>query len=265
MFPYDSLVYIDGLSKATHYNNRVARVSEWNPRADGRIALQMLLGKAGLWAKPENLKPLKSVEDLKKEPFCRLSDDEKNDAGMYLFATEGASYIPGFKGVCIDTSAPSAEPKKKRVICARCKRHPEEIEEYLIAAKEEETTPTKYIKTGEGTYDDATGLFWCTDCYCILGCPTGKAYVIPDAPQETKLTEDLKAELLHAGQWGDRSSPQHWTALCRKIKKQYKGDYPSDWKEMVLMGKLFEDAGQVTRPGMRICSDQETAEFFGFA
>eukprot|EP00966_Prymnesium_polylepis_P317043 7325147-Prymnesium_polylepis.2 len=205
MFPYDSLVYLDGLSEQKKYNNRVARVSEWEAREDGRVGLQMLLGKAGLWVKPKNIKSIKSVQDFDKEPFNCLSDDEKNDAMMYLFATEGATYIHGVKGVSLNTSA---APNK--VMCARCKRAPEEFEEYILAAEDERITPTEYVKREEGTYDKETGLFWSTECYIILGCPIGKARIIKADPTANKLTADDKAALLHAGQWGDRSSPQHW-------------------------------------------------------
>lgn len=39
-------------------------------------------------------------------------------------------------------------------------------------------SPEAYVEDCEGTYDEMTGLFYCTDCYVKLGCPTGVAIPI---------------------------------------------------------------------------------------
>lgn len=61
------------------------------------------------------------------------------------------------------------------VKCKVCKRHPEEIAEYVSMAKLENTTPEEYVIQEEGTYNHETGEFFCTDCYIKLGCPNGTA------------------------------------------------------------------------------------------
>lgn len=65
-----------------------------------------------------------------------------------------------------------------QVICFRCKQRPEQIMEYVIAAKEwtwdagHEVTPTHYVVHEEGTYNPETGHFACTECYIAIGQPT---------------------------------------------------------------------------------------------
>lgn len=55
--------------------------------------------------------------------------------------------------------------------CFHCGKKPEEIEEYVEAAREEETSPAEYVSKEEGTYDPVTGCFYCTLCYVEVGMP----------------------------------------------------------------------------------------------
>lgn len=49
--------------------------------------------------------------------------------------------------------------------------HPDQIEEYIEEAKDEEMTPDEYVRSAEGTYNRANGHFTCTDCYIKMGMP----------------------------------------------------------------------------------------------
>lgn len=59
--------------------------------------------------------------------------------------------------------------------CKGCGKAPNEINEYILAAEDEEITPELYVIREEGTYNRETGLFWCTRCYIKAGMPLGKA------------------------------------------------------------------------------------------
>lgn len=57
-------------------------------------------------------------------------------------------------------------------ICFRCGKPPDEIEEYIVAARENGMTPIQYVELEEGTYNRANGHFCCTECYIAIGEPT---------------------------------------------------------------------------------------------
>lgn len=57
-------------------------------------------------------------------------------------------------------------------ICIGCNKTPTEIEEYVDAALEDETTPDQYVRTEEGTYNPKNGHFLCTSCYIKAGQPS---------------------------------------------------------------------------------------------
>lgn len=57
-------------------------------------------------------------------------------------------------------------------ICAGCHKRPNEIEEYIEAAREWDVTPDQYVKDEEGTYNPVNGHFVCTDCYIAIGMPS---------------------------------------------------------------------------------------------
>lgn len=58
-----------------------------------------------------------------------------------------------------------------RPVCIGCKKHPDQIPEYLAIAAEEGMTPDSFVRSEEGTYNPENGHFMCTDCYCNAGCP----------------------------------------------------------------------------------------------
>ncbi len=59
--------------------------------------------------------------------------------------------------------------------CKVCRKAPEDIEEYVEAAIENECTPEEYVRQEEGTYNPHTKEFYCTDCYINIGMPLGTA------------------------------------------------------------------------------------------
>lgn len=59
--------------------------------------------------------------------------------------------------------------------CKGCKRKPDEIDEYIHAAQDEDMTPDEFVRREEGTFNPETGKFWCTTCYVAAGCPLGRA------------------------------------------------------------------------------------------
>lgn len=64
------------------------------------------------------------------------------------------------------------------VHCIICKKMPNEIAEYVRAAKEwwlQPMTPEQYVIEEEGTYNPANGHFYCTGCYVAVGMPKGVA------------------------------------------------------------------------------------------
>ena len=50
-------------------------------------------------------------------------------------------------------------------------KHPDQIEEYIVAADADET-PDGYVREEEGTYNRRNGHFLCTDCYIKAGMPS---------------------------------------------------------------------------------------------
>lgn len=60
--------------------------------------------------------------------------------------------------------------------CCDCGKKPEEIQEYIDAAAENEMTPREYILEEEGTWNPNTNHFCCTHCYimrCMPSSPLG--------------------------------------------------------------------------------------------
>lgn len=77
--------------------------------------------------------------------------------------------------------------------CLKCGKKPEELQEYVDAAHEEECSVEEYVIRSEGTFNHNTGYFWCTPCYVEIGMPLGKAregygkadlYPYPDTEQK---------------------------------------------------------------------------------
>lgn len=115
-FKYDSLVYVHGLLNRIDLNNRCARVCELTPRpSDGRVGIEMLLGMDRVWAKPENLLVVQSMQELKMAPELRdLPDMEREDAMMYLFASKDSVKVPGKKAVLLNTVRSRSPPPRRR-------------------------------------------------------------------------------------------------------------------------------------------------------
>jgi hypothetical protein len=62
----------------------------------------------------------------------------------------------------------------------RCERHPDQIAEYVEAAKQCDLTPDEYVRKEEGTYNPDNGHFLCTDCYTAVGMPSSpRGWVCP--------------------------------------------------------------------------------------
>ena len=62
------------------------------------------------------------------------------------------------------------------VKCKICGKSPEELVEYKsIAEAEGYETATKACMAEEGTFNRATGAFYCSSCYIKIGMPLGTA------------------------------------------------------------------------------------------
>jgi hypothetical protein len=74
-----------------------------------------------------------------------------------------------------DTPADPATylPPEVQPYCTGCDKTPEEIDEYIMAGRYEQMTPSDYVRSEEGTYNPANGHFLCTDCYMRAGMPSG--------------------------------------------------------------------------------------------
>lgn len=67
-------------------------------------------------------------------------------------------------------------------VCGRCGKRPDEIDEYIEAAREcaDGSTPDDYVRSEEGTYNKENGHFLCTICYFEAGMPTSdRGWVCP--------------------------------------------------------------------------------------
>lgn len=63
----------------------------------------------------------------------------------------------------------------KKIICKSCGLMPNEIQEYVFAAKEYGMSPDEYVLSEEGTYNKRSKKFYCTSCYIKAGMPAGTA------------------------------------------------------------------------------------------
>lgn len=65
-------------------------------------------------------------------------------------------------------------------ICTGCGKRPDEIQEYVDCAADEDMTPDDYVRSEEGTYNCSNGHFLCTDCYCKAGMPSSpRGWIAP--------------------------------------------------------------------------------------
>lgn len=73
---------------------------------------------------------------------------------------------PEFERKLADVLLPLMRPDV--VHCFRCKRTPDEIDEYC---HDPELSPHEYVLAEEGTLNRITGEFCCTKCYVEIGMP----------------------------------------------------------------------------------------------
>jgi hypothetical protein len=57
-------------------------------------------------------------------------------------------------------------------VCIGCGKHPDQLDEYVEAARDFEITPDQYVRQEEGTYNRENGHFLCTPCYVDAGQPS---------------------------------------------------------------------------------------------
>lgn len=70
------------------------------------------------------------------------------------------------------------EGRQPEPICRGCKLRASEIDEYVLRCQEERghyKSPADLVRRDEGTYNRATGMFWCSWCYIDRGMPSGTA------------------------------------------------------------------------------------------
>lgn len=65
-------------------------------------------------------------------------------------------------------------------LCVGCGKPPEQIQEYVEYAADEDMTPDEYVRSEEGTYNKENGHFLCTTCYIKAGMPSSpQGWVAP--------------------------------------------------------------------------------------
>jgi hypothetical protein len=57
-------------------------------------------------------------------------------------------------------------------VCIGCGKTPDQIEEYIEMAEEQEKTANEIVLLEEGTYNRKNGHFVCTLCYIDMGMPS---------------------------------------------------------------------------------------------
>lgn len=125
-YEWDDVMYVSGLQGRQDLNNRAARVCKPAPRGDGRIGVEMFIGQERVWIKPANLTPIPNVEAMFNPPFNGMSSTETTDVGMFFFANEGSTRIPGFPGRMMTTRREPPAPAPAPA--------PEADEEYVRSA-----------------------------------------------------------------------------------------------------------------------------------
>lgn len=76
--------------------------------------------------------------------------------------------------------ATTDRPDRPEAFCLGCKKSPNELSEYVSAARGAEMTPDDYVWKEEGTLNLENGHFLCTDCYIKAGQPSSpRGWVAP--------------------------------------------------------------------------------------
>ena len=94
---WDDAVMLQNLERRSDLNNRAARVLSDAPRwSDGRIPVEMFLGRKRLWVKPENLARIAPrTECWTEEPFNKMPEVDRTDLSLFFWANQGSVRIPG--------------------------------------------------------------------------------------------------------------------------------------------------------------------------
>ena len=88
----DEACMLRNLKSRADLNNRSARVCKAQPREDGRIGVELMIGKECMWVKPENLRAIHDVAVLSGEDFAQMRADDREKVGMFL-ATYGGRIL----------------------------------------------------------------------------------------------------------------------------------------------------------------------------
>ena len=78
----------------------------------------------------------------------------------------------------LDTDESAATPTGGDPVgphCAICKKTPDAISIYVQYAEENGMSPDDYVLLNEGTFNYRNNLFYCDQCYVLIGMPMGKA------------------------------------------------------------------------------------------
>jgi hypothetical protein len=102
-FQWDDIVYVHGLQGRVELNNHAARVCKTAPRKDGRVGVEMMIDAKRVWIKPANITLVPNAAALANPPFTNMPKADLDDVGMFFFANEGSTRIPGFPGCLMST------------------------------------------------------------------------------------------------------------------------------------------------------------------
>ena len=98
-FRWDDLVLIQHLTSRSDLNGRAGRVCKLQPRFDGRVGVELMIGSERLWVKPRNLLLIENEDALENEPFkSRMSNDEIVDCKLFFCANKNSVVFPGIGG-----------------------------------------------------------------------------------------------------------------------------------------------------------------------
>ncbi len=176
---WDDAVMVTGLKGRQDLNNRAGRVCKMEPRSDGRVGIEMLIGMERVWVKEANLVHVSDASVLENDTFAEMPESDLTDLGLLFFANEGSTRIPGLPARLMSTDPVSSKDEggcnPDAIKCEICKRHPKDISEYVTAALDSKCSPSTFVMQQEGTFNRSLGLFYCTKCYIEIGCPLGRA------------------------------------------------------------------------------------------
>lgn len=140
-----------------------------------------------------------------------------------------------------DSKKPPGPPKKK----PKNPTHTRSSGDIAMCRKARGTKRSIVREIVHPDEDEETAKTLVPDKEALL--PTVKEPDEDEEPKKAKgpmsLTEEEKEKLLRAGQFGSKDMAL-WCEVCDACKKARDGLYPSDWSELVYIGKLFADKGE---------------------